>query len=675
MRVKLILFVFFVTFSLSAQTKYWVTFTDKPTTVSRIELKKIFPEAVLAKKEKSGLDWYDYPVNENYKKQLSLLGFVIQSESRYFNSVTLTTTADKINQIKKLPYVKSVSSVVRFKPSEPDIEAPSQTIVERRLTKVSDTHVLEYGQSATQVNLTKISNLHDLDITGFGLSVGLIDEGTKVTGHEAFESLQLIEQKNFVVIPPGDPAATFSHGTATLSLMGGYLPGKLIGGTFNSQFYLAESEYGPASDYAFEEDNLVSAIEWMEAQGVDVVNISLGYLDFIDKTSYRFANGDLNGKTALGTKAADIAALKGVGMFIAMGNEGNSIGTTGSLSVPADGFYVFSSGAVNSSGTIASFSSRGPTNDGRIKPDAVSMGVSNYYATAANPNKPTGSYTTGNGTSFASPMSANAGALILSVYPELTSLQLNDVLRQTANNANSPNKDYGWGLIDAEKALYSVGPAVSNQFTISYSGNQMTMTGKLKWDDTIDAAQTRLICYKSPTDSVIFSNPIFNGNEVTFSGNFTANTNDTIRFKIIGKTVGSKSFSYPKNPDFMRRFIFGQSITFNEQIRRNGNHPRSYFTTIEQTMPQTFSVSSAYPNPFNPETQIRILAPTQADYTFEVFNLLGQKIYNQDGILSQGENYLRWNTTLSKVNVTSGIYFFKVTSNHQTQTVKAVLIK
>lgn len=671
MNMKLLFILLLFSTTLSAQNKYWITFTDKSSSVSKSELQKVFTDAVLTKKEQNGLDWYDYPVDKKYISKIKSLGISIHNESRYFNSITVTATENEIEQIRELSFVKEIKPVVRLKRTEPTILADDV----RQFSKVQKTTVLDYGNSAAQNSLTKLSSLHNLGINGRGISVGLIDEGTKTIDHEAFSALKLIQQKNFVTPPPGKPANTFTHGTATLSLMGAYMPGKLIGGTFESSFYLAETEYSPVTDYAFEEDNLVSAIEWMESQGVDVINVSLGYLDFLDKTSYSYGNGDLNGQTALCTKAADIAAKKGVAVFVAMGNEGNTIGVTGSLSPPSDGFNVFSSGAVNSNGFLGSFSSRGPTNDGRIKPDGVSMGVQCYVALPASSKLPNGGYEFGNGTSYASPLSASAGALILSVYPELKTPELNSALRLTADKANNPNKDYGWGLIDAEKALYSIGPAVSNQFSITYSGSDLTISGVIKWDETISLTETKMICYRPTGDSVILSNPLLDGNTFSFSGNISANMNDTLYYRIEGKTVSNKPFNYPLRKEFMRRFVYGQPTTFEEQLRRNGNHSRNIFTDTTEHKPLTFSISPAYPNPFNPETQIKIVSLSQTAFIFEVFNLLGQNIYTSSGTFDQGENILRWNPGYANSSVSSGIYFLKITVNNQTKILKATLLK
>lgn len=662
----------FITFQLSAQDKYWIYLKEKDPSVSVSQLKSIFPDKVLSQKMEAGIDWFDYPVSASAKSLLNQSGVTIVNESRYLNAVSVFATEEQTNILSKLPFVKSVVPVVRLKETEPlNTEA-----VPMPLNKLNSVSSLDYGNSASQANLTKLSALHSLGITGKGISVGLIDEGTKWQDHEAFASLKIGEQKNFVTQPPGKPAPTFNHGTATLSLMAAYKPGTMIGGTFDSEFYLAETEYGPITDYAFEEDNLVAAIEWMESKGVDIVNVSLGYLDFLDKTSYSYANEDLDGKTALSTLAADIAAKKGMAMFVSAGNEGNSIGKTGSIAPPSDGFHVFASGAVSSSGTIASFSSRGPTNDGRIKPDGTSMGVSTMVALPASTKLPNGGYEFGNGTSYASPLSASAGALILSVYPELKSDELYDALRYTANNSQSPNKDIGWGLIDAEKALYSIGPAVSNQFDVSYSGSTVSLTGKLKFNQSFILGESNCVLRKSGSaDSSVLSMTALTNDSVRFSGSFTASENDTIWFSFNLKTADSNIHTYPKNKNFGRLFLFGKPITESENLRRKNIGRTKYVTDTIDLKPISFSVSAPYPNPFNPSVNFKVTSPDHSPYSVKIYNVVGQLVDQFEGQFSIGDNFIHWNVSSGNSNSGSGLYFIQITSNRTSKILKAAFIK
>src|SRR5262249_54096746 len=156
---------------------------------------------------------------------------------------------------------------------------------------------------------------------------------------------------------------------------------------------------------------------------------SLGYNDFDPQGpspgDYTWANGDFNGRTSITAQAAVRAARLGIVVCDAMGNEGNGDGIVGTMLTPADADSIISVGAVTLAKQLAGFSSTGPTNDGRTKPDVVSPGVGVYCASTAGPS----SYFFQSGTSLATPLTAGSAALILSARPELTPVQVRDALR------------------------------------------------------------------------------------------------------------------------------------------------------------------------------------------------------------------------------------------------------
>ena len=176
-------------------------------------------------------------------------------------------------------------------------------------------------------------------------------------------------------------------------------------------FFLAKQKI-PGSETPHEEDNWIAAMEWADSIGVDVTSTSLGYLTFDPPfTSYTWE--DMDGNTARITIAADLAVGKGIMVVNSAGNNGYS-STQNTLNAPADGDSVFTIGAVTSSGVRSSFSSVGPTFDGRIKPDLMAMGSSVYHADS-NGN----SYSYGSGTSYSCPLVAGVCALILQKNPAL----------------------------------------------------------------------------------------------------------------------------------------------------------------------------------------------------------------------------------------------------------------
>jgi serine protease AprX len=215
----------------------------------------------------------------------------------------------------------------------------------------------------------------------------------------------------------------------------------MAGPAFGADFILAKTE-DDRSETPIEEDYWVAGIEWAESLGAEVVSSSLGYTDW-------YAFKDMDGKTAVTTRAAERASALGVVVVNAAGNERRN--AWAHIIAPADGPSVIAVGAVDSAGTIASFSSPGPSSDGRIKPEVCAWGVSNLVA--ANRTDGGDVYTRGSGTSYATPLVAGVAALLLEAHRDWTPAQVRAALTGTATNAAKPNNDYGWGIVNAAAAV------------------------------------------------------------------------------------------------------------------------------------------------------------------------------------------------------------------------------
>jgi len=307
------------------------------------------------------------------------------------------------------------------------------------------------GPSEMPYRLLRLRPLTDAGVDGTGVRIAIFDGGFD-TQNPAFTDITVTAQYDFVFgdtivrNEPADVASAHSHGTAVWSLFAGDVPGRLHGVARGASYLLAKTE-DVRSEMRVEEDNYVAALEWADSIGVDIVSSSLAYLNFDNGFSY--TPSQLNGDVAVTTVAADLAAQRGILVVTAAGNSGPG---TRTIWTPADGDSVLAVGAEDSLGGLASFSSRGPTADGRIKPDFTAPGVDICVATGG------GAVRRLNGTSFATPLLAASAALVKQVHPTMTPMEMRAAFRRWAANRSAPDSLRGWGRPDVTAAaIFPIG--------------------------------------------------------------------------------------------------------------------------------------------------------------------------------------------------------------------------
>lgn len=440
----------------------WVFFTDKgnevqnylskPTTV--VSEKSLKRRAKVLNEDKL-ITEKDVPVNQSYVEQIKSKGFQVKQKTKWFNGVSGWATRDELIQIANSQFVKQLDIVYRFRKDNFEEESlnDNQEGIKQTLSKPEGTNSFNYGSGFTQLNQITVPQVHNLGYTGAGVTICLMDAGfDRWTTHQVFDSINVIATWDFVDgdsdVENGNVGAG-SHGTNTLSLIGGFYEGQLIGPAFDADFILARTE-DIYSETPIEEDNWIAALEWADNIGVDVTSTSLGYLDF-DPPYPSYTWQDMDGNTCRITNGADYAVSIGIFVVNSAGNEAWRQ-TPNTLVAPADGDSVIAVGAVNSIGSRASFSSYGPTVDGRMKPDLMAMGSNDYVACQSSNS----CYTNGSGTSYSCPILAGAAALLLEVDPSLTPMQLSTLLKSTASQSNNPDNLYGWGIIDTYAAVQSL---------------------------------------------------------------------------------------------------------------------------------------------------------------------------------------------------------------------------
>ncbi len=382
----------------------------------------------------------DLPVSAAHQNWMLQRGIEIRAESRWLNAVSARLDAADLALLEEADFVRRVQPVAGAASRLQSSLTPLPP-VDRPRGELEDP--IDYGGTEAEIEQINVHLVHQTGNHGEGVVVGMLDTGFN-TNHEALESVDVIGVWDFInddgVVEneAGDHENQENHGTITLSTLAGYLPGVHVGAAFGASYYLAKTE-DVTQEVPAEEDFWVEGIEWLESVGCDVVSSSLGYDDW-----YVFE--DFDGNTCVTTIAGDYAVELGMSV---VNSAGNNRWSTGTLNAPADGDSVIAVGAVNVFGEIASFSSPGPTADGRIKPDICANGVANHVVLPGTYDE----YTDASGTSLSCPLAAGVSALMLSAYPSLTPWELREALRETASYADNPDNDYGWGILDAWAAL------------------------------------------------------------------------------------------------------------------------------------------------------------------------------------------------------------------------------
>jgi subtilisin family serine protease len=399
------------------------------------------------------VDEADLPLGEERVSTVAAAGAEIRVRSRWLNAVSVRCDREALRRVLTLPFIHAVRPVGGAPASERRLPGPGEADSHAAPPpRARLPHLHDYGPSLAQSALIHVPETHDLGYTGAGVVICMLDTGfdldhPALTGVNVLAAFDFVNGDSVVANEEGDHPNQFKHGTAVLSTIAGYDPGWLVGPAFGAEYLLAKTETLD-DEIPIEEDWWIAGIEWAEGLGADVASSSVGY-------TLWYTQDDLDGDTAPITAAADQAVRNGMVVVECAGNAGSSAWQK--VIAPADGDSVIAAGSVGPDGVRSSFSSLGPTADGRIKPDLMTVGSSVVGVDAGT----TGYRTDFSGTSFSAPQLAGVCALILEAHPDWTPMQVLTALRTTASQATTPDTLYGWGVVDAMAALTSTAVAAT----------------------------------------------------------------------------------------------------------------------------------------------------------------------------------------------------------------------
>jgi subtilisin family serine protease len=410
----------------------------------------------------------DLPVATAYLEPLRAAGFRPFAISRWFNRAAVRVTPEGLERLAALPGVSSIARVRRGLPIAdrgPSSErrvSPARGGRQGRSLAGSPVPSAQSGLALGQLGQIGVTAVHDSGYAGTGVLIAILDDGFNF--HDKHDALH--DQ----VIPPGfsrdfvdgDTVVTdttrigfLQHGTQTFGCLGGILPGVYLGSAYGATFALARTE-DDTLERPVEMLYWAQGAEWADSLGADVISSSVGYGHEFDDPLQDLPPSAYDGHTSDVTRAAEIAASKGILVVNAAGNYAGW--PAPQVVVPADvnGDSLIAVGAVDTFGTVASFSSRGPTSDGRIKPDLMARGAGAWIVSASGAPD---AYLQNDGTSFSTPLVAGLAACLLQARPSWTPIEVIRALRETAANVCAPDNAQGWGLPDGRAALgWTPGP-------------------------------------------------------------------------------------------------------------------------------------------------------------------------------------------------------------------------
>ncbi len=625
---------------------YRVQLKDKAATTFRLSNPEQFLSArAIARRTRYqiSVDSTDLPIPEAYIQQIhSIPNLTLLNQSRWLNAVSIQSTdAAALSALQALPFVASVEGIAarpiagRDKLLTEESPAPSA-----RPTGIQE-DVLNYGiGSYAEISLHNGQFLHNIGLQGQDMQIAMLDGGFfNYTSLPAFDSMnangQVLSTWDFV----GREASVVEdhpHGMQCLSTIAANIPGEFVGKAPKARFHLFRTE-DVASEYPVEEFNWVCGAERADSIGADIISSSLGYGYDWSSPVADYPYSALDGNTTMAARGADMAAAKGLLVFNSAGNSGNNYWKF--ITTPADGDSVVAVAAVDKTGVLGSFSSYGPSADGRIKPDLASVGV------AAMVQSTTRFIVTSNGTSFACPNLAGLASCLWQAFPEVNNMRIIRALKEAAHQYPSPDYRTGFGIPDLKKAFILL-----LQENAKANAEAALCEITLNWNSK-DAKGMRYVLERKHEADPVFA-PF-----MTIPANAPTNQlnpgNYSVRFPYTDWVTGQVDIRIGQVIDSSQA---GNTVVYIDTVRL-------HLETRCQSSESSYIRLHGNPVHLNGPIILQIYSSDAVDdMRIEIYNAAGQLLHQQRKSKLPG---MAWEW-LPNYNWTSGIYYIRVMNGKKT---------
>ncbi len=487
LRIALCTLYLLLGFAAQAQTSYWVYFTDKhqctfnPQTYfapEALQRRVLHPQAIT--------DSSDFPVNTHYLNKIAKHVDTLGYASRWLNAVSVVATPKQLEEIAKFPFVKRIAP--QLVSGAPTICAQPKSVVPDTISgdTIIKTSEGEFWPSK-QIGSMKGQLFTAENYRAKGIVIAIFDVGFQgVDKHKAFEQIRFNNRIratfDFYTDNWNVYAAKDDHGTMVLSCIAGTMNGSPMGLATDATFLLARIGKAYSNQYRYEE-RWMAALEWSDKQGVNIINCSGG------PNQRAYFQEQMDGKTAVVSVGAKLAAKKGILVVAAAGNNGE-FGHP-SILPPSDADSVICVSATDYAGVHSPFSSYGPTPDFRRKPDVCAPGMV-VVATADN------SFDAEDGTSFSCPLVAGFAACLLEMYPDSNVMAVLRMVQRAGSLYPYYDYAHGYGI---PQATAFIGLSTNPDPTVNFILSDDAITIKTNPSLTASEKPAKQLLYWSVSDA------------------------------------------------------------------------------------------------------------------------------------------------------------------------------